>query len=245
MSRSAIRRIFEAPIGFALRASILTALVSAPLAAAAAPIFFTGPTNSDGFVLGVSEEDALTSGLAIVVAPPEVAGENLVFDETGSARDLFIEEDASGATQDYLVTNVTFDPDIAGDLYLVIKSVDDAVVNGFAHEYDPSTVGLDLTAPWFIVSYYDDVLDQTLYFPTISLGDLAMGDSTAVSIDFVLTEPVSYVSLEGSLTATLMLPQLLFDGAFVPVPEPATGMMLAMGLGGLAWSGRRRPCRGA
>jgi hypothetical protein len=89
------------------------------------------------------------------------------------------------------------------------------------------------------------VLNETLYFPTLSLGELAMGGITDVSVNFLLTDPVTFASLEGPVPVTLMLPQLLFDGAFIPVPEPATGLMLAMGLGGLAWSGRRRPCRGA
>lgn len=244
MSRSAIRRIFEASIARALRALTLSALVSAPLAATAAPIFFTGPINAQGYVLGVSEQDALDSGLVILPAPPEVKGENLVFDELGSVYDVSTSPLPAEASQDYRVVNVSFDPGIAGDLFLVIKSIDDAVVDGSSWEYDPATVGLDLTPDWFIVSYYDDVLDETLYFPTLSLGDLAMGGETAVSINFLLTEPVVHVSLEGpGDTFTLMLPQLLFDGAFVPVPEPATGLMLAMGLGGLAWSGRRRPCR--
>jgi hypothetical protein len=245
MSRSSFRRVIEAPIGLALRALTSWALVCAPLAAAAAPIYFTGPINGGGLVLGVSETDALNSGLQILVAPPEVQGENLLFDETGPARNVSIvdQPDPSGATQDYMVTNVTFDPGVSGTLYLVIKSIDDAVVNGWSHEYDPTTVGIDLTPDWFIVSYYDADLKQTLYFPTLSLGDLAMGEDTALSIDFVLTEPRTYVNLEGFDT-TLMLPQLLFDGAFI-VPEPATGLMLAMGLGGLAWGGRRRPCRRA
>jgi hypothetical protein len=70
-----------------------------------------------------------------------------------------------------------------------------------------------------------------------------MGDSTSILFDFVLTDPVTYVSLEGPVTVTLMLPQMIYSAAFVPVPEPATGLMVSLGLGGLAWSGRKRTCR--
>ena len=38
----------------------------------------------------------------------------------------------------------------------------------------------------------------------------------------------------------LQLPQLQVMGTFLPIPEPSTALLVATGLGGLVWMGRRR-----
>jgi hypothetical protein len=129
-------------------------------------------------------------------------------------------------------------------LYLVFVSMTTAVVGGDEWDYDPTTVGVNLTEEWVMISFFDSELDQTLYFPSISLDSLALQETTTVPIEFVLTEPAWTLGVvDGEFGAILMLPQMLVDGAFVPVPEPSTGVMISLGLCVLAWrSGSRRSC---
>jgi hypothetical protein len=169
-----------------------------------------------------------------------------------------------GATQNF---EVTHDADSAGpepshpedQLLLVFKSFDTGVVDTALgtreHDYpgsfatpwenvaegDLTTVGFTLSPDWLLVSFLDDVLGQTPYFPAISLGALAKGDSTTVPIDFWLTEPWIVPSADGS-GLQVVLPHLLYDAAFVPIPEPASGLLLMLGLSGLAGRARGRSC---
>ncbi|HEY5658930.1 MAG TPA: PEP-CTERM sorting domain-containing protein, partial [Myxococcota bacterium] len=239
---------------------ILLALAIAPLAAFGSTLMFTvGP---DGYALGISEADALSSGLEIVHSPLEIQGENLSITKEivpGSAFKV-LPDGPGGATENFAVTYnadaVGPDPTHPEDrLLLVFKSFDSALVDTilgvYAHDYlgsfsDPTatpgaltTVGFTLTPDWLLVSFLDDARDQTLYFPAITLGALAKGDSTSVPISFWLTNPFILPSLDGE-GVQVGLPLLLYDAAFVPIPEPSSGALLALGLCGLAVRARRR-----
>jgi hypothetical protein len=238
------------------------ALVAAPLAASAASIvdhvMFT--VGEDGYAFGVSKTDAENSGLEIINIDLEndgVQGEDLFIDSSTVDGTAFLGT-TGGATQNFEVTYDPLDWDTAPDvgsqdaLLLVFRSFDTAVVGDVSWDYlgsysgfaDPgtlSTVGFTLSPDWLLVSYYDGVLDQTLYFPAVTLGALEKGDSTTVPISFLLTDPKSTPSSDFS-TQVILLPALLYDAAFVPIPEPSTGLLLGLGLGGLAWCGSKRSC---
>jgi len=246
------------------RSLLLVCLVCTPLAASSATLFYR--VGSTGHALGVSEADAIASGLEILTLAPaqEVEGENLSI-TTQRVPGTESIGPPGRATQDYTVTNDS-GPDGGGTLYLVLKSFDTAIVGNCillsglgdcTHDYTGSlsgssesegtltTVGFDLALSndWLLVALYDADLDETLYFPAIDLGDLGLGDAATLPISFLLSDPKIAWVLEGaSTTGVIMLPQLRYDAAFVPIPEPATGLLVALGLCGLAWSGKRRPC---
>jgi PEP-CTERM motif len=236
---------------------LLAGLLGLPLATSANQIYFT--VGGDGYAFGVSQADALASGLGVVADPGGADAAGYSIQNATLSGSTFLSPSA-GATQNYTITN-NAGSDAIGASYLVLMSFDTATVDGCvtapncSYDYPgsyslanatPGTttgVGFELSDAWTLVSLYDGELNQTLYFPAIELGDLGVGETVTVPLGVRLTDPATTLVLEGgALTTELMLPQIYFDIAIVPIPEPSTGLLAVFGISVLAWRGRRRPC---
>jgi len=228
--------------------------------AAATTLVFDGPTNA-GLVppdqvvaLGVSETSATGSGLTILSIPDgdlppletieslELGVTNLL-DQSSVAPPILISGEPATASSDWKVENQSTG-DLIGDLYLVIITElpfmgQNVFGDPFTVDYDPADVGLDLRPEegWVIVKSFSTSLGTDLYFPAISLGSVLAGDSASFLMRYDLAAAQTSL-VEGGVE--LQVPKLQVMGTFLPIPEPSTALLVATGLGGLVWMGRRR-----
>jgi len=227
-------------IGAVLAVAALVVAGSGRAAPITETLFFAGP---DGF--GVSESDALGSGLDIRSAPLEaLSGFAVEQDLDRFSIDLL---PVGQASSDWTVTNQRGE-DLIGDVYLLfVRPMDNEVDTGFNTvlvDYDPADVGLTLSSgaggpDWVLLEGFDPVLGN-LYYPAVSLGSLLDGaTSEAFEVNYVLENPEIF--LNASARFDLGLPGFQVGTAFVPIPEPSTGLLVVGGLAALALGRRRRP----
>ena len=73
--------------------------------------------------------------------------------------------------------------------------------------------------------------------PDLDLGLIAVGESVPFDMPYYLENPIAYLDGGGF---NVVLPTLQLMSVFIPIPEPGTGLMVALGLAGLAFAGKRR-----
>lgn len=210
--------------------------VAAPAAATSVSLFFDGPS---GF--GVSQGDALASGISIVEPPYVADAEGIlrVIDQAlqlGSV-DPFppIAASANSATSIWTVENES-SYDLIGDTYFLFVTTAPYSIGGEVVEYDSSDVGLSIDPDlgWVLI-HTNDGPGEDYYFPAMSLGSLAPGEVAApFAVDLVLDAPVQQVG------NTFVLPRFQTGLGFEPIPEPTAGVLMGFGLALLAATRRRR-----
>lgn len=212
--------------------------VAAPAAATPVSLFFDGPS---GF--GVSQGDALASGIPIVEPPYVVDAEGIlrVIDQAvqlGSV-DPFppIAASANSATSVWTVENES-SYDLLGDTYFLFVTTTRYAIGREVITYDSSDVGLsidpDLDLGWVLI-HTNAGPGEDYYFPAMSLGSLAPGGvADPFAVDFVLEGPVQQVG------NTFVLPRFQTGLGFAPIPEPTAGVLMGFGL--LLLAATRRRC---
>lgn len=226
--------------------------IAAP--AAAVPITFTGEVNSISMrPNGTSEMDALASGLPITtidVSALEPFGTNGLTVSNGLTMSFGTDPVPNPLTVTSTWTLTNNGP-IAGTVQLVFQTFLPTDPDGMGpqpeFDYpDFETVGFDIDGvadpmnpndlPWGLFEV-ERPGQEPLYLFFVEIGFLDAGESVDFEVPYYLAEPKGYLDQDNF---QVVLPTLNLREVFVPIPEPSTALMLALGLAGLAFAGRRR-----
>ena len=82
-----------------------------------------------------------------------------------------------------------------------------------------------------------DVNSIPVYYPAVSLGNLANGANAAFPLFYVLDNPQVFSE---SFNFELGMPKWTLSFVAVPIPEPASGLLVLVGLLGIAGGRRKR-----
>jgi len=239
--------------------ALATLAVAAPVSAV--PITFTGDLNSEDRPLGTSMAeamgmDAVDAGLsihAIDVNELDLLGDHglTVTNDLTMNLGTADPETPFSATSDWSITN---NGDIGGHAYLVVVSFDPTPVevNGMPTEVDyvfsEAGLGIDGSTdpnnaqdlPWGFFEVDRTSVDPQatpLYLMMVDLGLIAVGGSVDFDMPYYLENPTAFLDGSGN---NVVLPTLQLMSVFTPIPEPGTGLLLALGLAGLGFAGKRR-----
>jgi hypothetical protein len=230
-------------------------LFSASTAALAASmgLTFSGPADSAGKHWGVSASDAAaaqSSGIGILQAPLFNADGNLKVKKQELSQITLNQNDLDTPFEVSSDWTTKAQRNLKGsEVFLVFTSIDPRTIKiGNKQQdvnYDPTEVGLRLDSShgWMLLKTTDPTLG-TVYYPAIKLGPLKEGKSKGVDVNYFLEQLVACsgksgcgtvpFDLKGSNKAVVPLPKLRIAVALAPIPEPTTGLLLAVGLIGLA-----------
>jgi hypothetical protein len=208
----------------------LAAGLAAALPAAATPVtvFFDGPS---GFGISAADaQDAYSNGVPRVV--PDFVGET-----TGVLSVISQDLDFSGfnpilpeATSTWTVQNQSsFD---LGSTYLLFVTSDDYTFRRQSVDYRDEIVGLSIDPDdeWVLVEA--SFGQQTFYYPAVSLGSLAAGDTAApFDVHYAINGRA-----ERLFSGEYVLPQLRLGMGIepiqeAPIPEPTAAVLFAAAAG--------------
>lgn len=199
---------------------------------------FDGPSNGSKH-FGVSASSAQTSGIPIMSAP--------LFNASGNLKVTKQELNSLSLNRNELDTpfEVTSDwttkaqRNLKGSqVFLVFTGIDprNVKIGGkpVPVNYDSTQVGLrlDSSKGWVLMRVNDQQLG-TVYYPAIRIGPLKDGKTKGVDVPYYLEQIERFDRKKGN-TTLVPLPKLSIAVALVPIPEPGTALLLAVGLTGLA-----------
>jgi hypothetical protein len=233
----------------------LALLGVAPAGAVSTTVFWDNADFGFGTGYGVSQTSALAAnaaGIPIVSAASlQPKPDSLVVDHNVDESSLVLPSSGSNPAtirSDWTATNNTGITD--QNLYLAyVRPITNTIVlNGQSHTYtyDPSDVGLRLTfggsgVDWVILQVPSNPVDPNsipVYYPAVSLGTLGSGAAQDFPLFYTLYNPQVF---QGTTKDELGLPKwsLAFYSTAAPIPEPSSGVLMFIGLLGIAQARRK------
>ncbi len=189
--------------------------------------------------LGVSQATATNANTAGVPVRSPVGSQPVAAPDITRAIDLSTLAVGSTAnvTSNWTLSNNT--GTTLQDLYLVfLKPLPNTIFldgNPQPVTYDPADVGATIGSNWVIFQL--ELNSIPVYYPAVSVGTLANGANAVFPLHYVLDNPQVFTE---SFNYQLGLPKWDLTFVSVPVPEPASGVLVLAGLVGIARSRRKR-----
>jgi len=233
----AMKRVYPSTLRCAI-ASVLALGVAfvATVSANALPTYWDREDfNGSGKGWGVTAATANAAGVPIVDAPglaavPAALAIGRVLDPSTLFVPVPLGSGPATVTSTWTATNNT--GSAIQNAYLVFARPETNTEHIPSVTYDPANVGLTLGANWVILKL--DAAGIPVYYPAVSLGTLANGAAAAFPLFYTLQQNPPQV-FNQPFNDDLGIPA--WKLAFLtgtPIPEPSTGLLVAIGLLGIA-----------